>query len=146
MQHFRALYQDFLGLGDRRIGDATIDGTDRRALFLIEETHALGAFVGDNIVDVLLDRGRGCAVQLPCRAALVDCGVGAFGLARAAIDAFLGNQRGHFFELRTLLSLETEPSVVANQFDQATISARIRSGKYASTIPRWHPPRGARVP
>src|ERR1700687_3118635 len=96
MQHSRALDQDFLGLGDCRIGDATIDGTDRRALLLVEETNALGALVGDYIIDVLLDRRRSRAVQLPRSAALVDCGVGAFGLARAAIDAFFGNQRGHF--------------------------------------------------
>src|SRR5258708_16073081 len=106
MQHFRALDQDFLGLRDCRIGDAAIDGADRRALLLIEETNALGALVGDDIVDVLFDCRRSRAVQLPRRAALVDCGVGAFGLARAAIDAFFGNQRGHFFELRTLLSLK----------------------------------------
>ena len=99
MQHFRALDQNFLGLGDCRIGDAAIDRTYRRALLLVEETYALGALVGDNIIDVLLDRRRGGAVQFPSRAALVDCGVGAFGLARAAIDAFFSYQRGHFFEL-----------------------------------------------
>src|SRR5260370_15821175 len=106
MQHSRARDQNFLGLGDCGIWDAAIDGTDRRALLLIEEAHALGALVGDDIVDVLFDRGRRRAIQLPRRAALVDCGVGAFGLARAAIDAFFSNQRGHFFELRTSLSLK----------------------------------------
>src|SRR6202167_831557 len=57
MQHARALDQHLFGLGNVGVRDAAINRTDRGALFLVEEADALGAFVGDNIIDVVLDRG-----------------------------------------------------------------------------------------
>src|SRR5580704_7199371 len=85
MQFLRALEQHRFGLGNFRIGDAAIDRTHRRALLLIEKAHALGALVRHDVIDVLLDRVAGLAVELPWRAAFVNRGVGAFGLARAAV-------------------------------------------------------------
>src|ERR1700685_4486740 len=56
MQHARALDQHLFGLRNVWVGDAAIDRAYGRALFLVEETNALGAFVGNDIVDVVLDR------------------------------------------------------------------------------------------
>src|SRR5215472_3060901 len=96
MKFARSLDQHFFGLGNVWIGDAAIDRTHRRALLLIEEADALGAFVGHDIIDVFLDRRTGRAVEFPLRAAFVDRGVGTLRLARAAIDAFFRYQRPHF--------------------------------------------------
>src|ERR1700674_270438 len=62
MEHASALDQNLFGLGNVGIGDAAIDRAHRRALFLIEEADALGAFVGDDVIDVFLDRRRDRAV------------------------------------------------------------------------------------
>src|SRR5262245_40880349 len=87
--------QLFLGLGVIRVGDAAVDRADCRALFLVEEAHALGAFLGDDVIDVLRKRWLAIAAVLPLGAALVDRRVRALGLARAAVDALLGDHRGH---------------------------------------------------
>jgi hypothetical protein len=65
-----------------RIGDATIHRADRRTLFLIEKAHAFGALVGNDIVDIFLERRMVVAVKFPLGAALVNRRVGAFGFAR----------------------------------------------------------------
>src|SRR5271156_6639280 len=94
MQHASALDQHLFGFWDVWIGDAAIDRADRGALFLIEEADALGALVGDYVIDVVLDRRMGRSVEFPLRAALVNRGVGTLGLARTAVDAFFCYQRG----------------------------------------------------
>src|ERR1035437_9726781 len=96
MEHASALNKDLFGLGNVGVRDAAIDRANRRALFLVEEADAFGAFVGDDIVEVVLDRGRGRAVELALRAAFVNRGVRAFRLARTAVNAFFCYHRGHF--------------------------------------------------
>src|SRR5262245_196059 len=87
--------QLILCLGVVWIGHAAVDRADRRALFLVEEAHALGAFRGDDVIDVLGERRLAVAAVLPLGAALVDRRVRALGLACAAVDALLGDHRGH---------------------------------------------------
>src|SRR5208337_1774476 len=96
MQHASAFDQHLFGLGNVGIRDAAIDRAYRRALFLVEKADAFGALVGDDVIDVLLDRGLVGAVEFPLRAAFINRGVGALGLARTAVDAFFCNQRRHF--------------------------------------------------
>src|SRR5262245_5178340 len=62
--------QLFLGLGVIRVGDAAVDRADCRALLLVEEAHALGAFLGDDVIDVLRKRWPAIAAFLPLRAAI----------------------------------------------------------------------------
>src|ERR1700735_5637342 len=87
MADARGLDQYFFGLWNVGVGDAAIDRAYCGALFLIEEADALGALVGDDIVDVFLDRRLGRAVEFPLRAAFIDRGVGALRLARTAVGA-----------------------------------------------------------
>src|SRR4030095_5339311 len=61
-----------LGLRVIRVGDAAVDRADCRALFLVEEAHALGAFLGDDVIDVLRERWLAISAVLPLCAALVD--------------------------------------------------------------------------
>src|SRR5580704_2192878 len=124
MEHAGALDQHFFGLGNVGVGDAAVDRAYRRTLFLIEEADALGAFVGDDIIDVFFDRGLGRAVEFPLRAALVNRGVGAFRLARTAVDAFFCYQRGH------LAAPKSIPASTKRSDRTATISARARWSKY----------------
>src|SRR6516225_7412675 len=87
--------EDFLALGNIRVGNTAVYRTNGRALFLLEEANALGAFLGSYIVNVFLDRGIARPVEFPRRASLVDGGVRALGFARAAVDALFSNQRRH---------------------------------------------------
>src|SRR5258708_4026793 len=96
MEHASALDQHFFGLGNVGIRNAAINRAYRGALFLIEEADALGAFIGHDVIDVFLDRGLVRAVEFPLRAAFVNRGVGALGLASTAVNAFFSYQRGHF--------------------------------------------------
>src|SRR5271155_5472283 len=82
MEHARALNQHLFGLWNVGVRDAAIDRAYRRALLLIEEADALGALVGDDVVDVVLQRGLVRAVEFPLRAAFVNRGVGTLRLAR----------------------------------------------------------------
>src|SRR5271166_248160 len=59
MEHASARNQHFFSLGNVGVGDAAIDRAYCRALFLIEEADALGAFVGNDVIDVVLDRRLG---------------------------------------------------------------------------------------
>src|SRR5690242_5917898 len=95
MQLLCALDQHLFGLGNFRIGDAAVDRTYCGALLLIEEADALGALVGHDVIDVLLNRTSRLAVKLPRRAAFIDRGVGAFGLAGPAVDALFGYDSCH---------------------------------------------------
>src|SRR5690348_1403517 len=97
MQFLRALDQRFLGFWIFRIGDAAVHRAYRRALFLIKEPDAFGALVGNDVIDVLHERGMSRAVQFPFGRAFVNRGVGAFGLAGTAVDALLGYYGGHLF-------------------------------------------------
>src|SRR5215813_4907962 len=84
-----------LGLRVVRIRNAAVDGTHGGALLLVEEADALGALLGNNVIDLLRDGRMALAVVLPRRTALVDRRVGAFRLAGAAVDALLGDHRRH---------------------------------------------------
>src|SRR5580700_2860712 len=128
MEHASAFDQHLFGLGNVWIGDAAIDRAYRRALFLVEEADALGAFVGDDVVDVFFDRRLGRAIEFPLRAALVNRGVRALRLARAAVDAFFCNQRGHFRAPKSV------PVLTKLSDRTATISARDRWSKYFKTL------------
>src|SRR5262245_8804852 len=90
------LHQQLLfGLGIVRVGHAAVDRAHRRALLLVEETHALGAFLGNDVVQVLGQRRMRFTVVGPRHPTLVDGCVRALGLTRAAVDALLGDHRGH---------------------------------------------------
>src|SRR6516162_7950394 len=52
-----AFQENFLALGNIWVGNAAVYRTNGSALFLVEETNALGAFLGSYIIDVFLDRG-----------------------------------------------------------------------------------------
>jgi hypothetical protein len=60
-------------------GDA-VDGTDFLTLRLAVVSHALGAFAGVDLVNLL---------------ALRNCAIGALRFAYIAIDAFVGNHQSH---------------------------------------------------
>src|ERR1700723_2667176 len=96
MKHARALDQHLFGLRNVWVRNAAIDRAYGRTLFLVEEADTLGALVGDDVVDVVLDRRLVRAVEFPLRAAFVNRGVGAFRLAGTAVNAFFSYQRGHF--------------------------------------------------
>ena len=95
MQLARAGEQLLLGLGDLRVGHAAIDRTHGGAGLVIEEADTFGALLGNDVEDVVRDRGVCDAVQLPLDAALVNGGVRALGLTRAAVDALVRNDRRH---------------------------------------------------
>jgi hypothetical protein len=86
-----AFQQNFLALGNIRVGNTAVYRTNGRALFLVEEAYALGAFLGCYIVNVFFDRGIGRPIEFPWRAALVDGGVWALRFARPAVDALFSN-------------------------------------------------------
>src|SRR5262245_876389 len=75
-----AVEERLLALHVVRIGDAALDGADRLAGLVVVESDALRAEVRIDDVDVLTLRDR-----------LVR----ALGLAGAAVDALLGDHRGH---------------------------------------------------
>src|SRR5262249_26960575 len=99
----RLLRMDHLGLGDElflglrvvRVRHTAVHWAHCGALLLVEEANALGALLGHDVIEVLGERRVRLAVVLPRAPALVDRGVRALGLARAAIDALLGDHRGH---------------------------------------------------
>src|SRR5262249_32881603 len=95
MERTRLHEELLLALGVVGIRYAAVDGTDRGALLLVEEPDALGAFLRNDVIDVLLQGGMAAAAVLPHDTTLVDRGVRAFGLARATVDALLGDHRGH---------------------------------------------------
>src|SRR5271155_1746967 len=131
MQHARTLDQHLFGLRNVGIRNAAIHRAYRGALLLIEEADALGAFVGDNIIDVFLDRGLVSAVEFPLRAAFINRGVRALRLASTAVDALFCYQRGHFPAPKPALIEMGRRAVVGERLDRtATISARRRSSKY----------------
>src|SRR5262245_42634287 len=91
------------GLGDELllalrivwVRNATVHGTDGGTLLLVEEPDTFGALLRHDVVDVLAQGGVGLAVILPHAATLVDGRVRALRLAGAAVDALLGDHRGH---------------------------------------------------
>ena len=80
MQCPRPRDENLFGFEIVRIGDAAIDGADRRAGLIIMKTHALRAEERVDDID---------------RIALADRVIRALGLAGAAIDALAGNRGGH---------------------------------------------------
>src|SRR5208337_2995041 len=132
MEHASALDKDLFGLGNLGVRKAAIDRANRRALFLVEEADAFGAFVGDDIVEVVPDRGRGRAVEFPLRAAFVNRGVGAFRLARTAVNAFFCYYRSHFRAPNpVVVELACRAWAATRRWDRtATISARGKPSKY----------------
>src|SRR5437588_6512137 len=80
MEFLRPLEQDILRLEIVRIRNAAIHRADRRARLFVMEADALGAERGVDDEDVL---------------SLADGLVGTLRLARAAVDAFLGNHGCH---------------------------------------------------
>src|SRR6185369_8491415 len=77
------------------VRDAAVNRTYGRALLLIEESHTLRALFGHDVIDVGRDRGMLLADVLPLGTTLVDGRVRALRLARTAVDALLGDHRGH---------------------------------------------------
>jgi len=68
---------------------------DRGARFVIVEADAFSALLRDDVKNVLGDRRVLHAIEVPLNATLINRGVRALGLARAAIDAFRSNNRCH---------------------------------------------------
>ena len=102
-----AFQENFLALRNIRVGNTAVHRTNGRALLLVEEANALGAFLGSYIVDVFFDRGIGRPIEFPWRTSFVDGGVWALGFARPAVDALFGNQRRHIATaLRTSRGLQ----------------------------------------
>src|SRR5262249_12337287 len=87
MERLGARDQRLLGLLVVRIGEAALDGANRLAGLVIVKSHALGAELRIDDVDVV---------------ALADRLVGALGLASPAVDAFVGDVSGHRYSLRSL--------------------------------------------
>ena len=65
MEYAGAVDQGVLGLGNLRIGHATIDRTRRGALLMVEEANTFGAFAGHDVVDVGRDRIVAFAIEFP---------------------------------------------------------------------------------
>src|SRR5262245_38715207 len=61
-----------LGFDVLRVGHATVNGADRGTLLLVEETHALRALLGHDVVHVLGERGLRLTLVLEVRTAFVD--------------------------------------------------------------------------
>ncbi len=80
MQRDCAFEKDVLHLGNLRIGKTTLDRTHSLTSLVVEETHALGAEVGVDHVDIV---------------ALADGLVRALGLACTAVDAIAGDVGRH---------------------------------------------------
>jgi hypothetical protein len=97
MERLGAGEENGLGLGDVWIRHAAIHGAYGGARLLSEEADALGAFLRDDIENVLRKGRMHDAVQLVLHATLVDGGVGTLHLAGAAVDAFRGNYRCHVY-------------------------------------------------
>ena len=81
MQFERPLHQRLLGLDVARVWQAALDGAHRLAGFVIVKAHAFRTKLGIDDVDVV---------------ALGDGAVRALGLAGAAVDAIVGDARGHW--------------------------------------------------
>ena len=97
MQRAGAREQDVVGLDDLRVRHAAIDRADGRAGLLVVEPHALGALLGDDVEDLIVERGVHRAVGAePLHAGLVDGRVRTLRLAGAAVDALVGDHRGHW--------------------------------------------------
>jgi hypothetical protein len=88
--------QYFLGFWNFWIRDAAVDGTCGGAFFMIEEADTFGAFLGDDVIDILGERRATLAIEFPRRFAFVDSIIGTTRETRAAIDTFLGDYRGHY--------------------------------------------------
>src|SRR5208283_3889285 len=95
MQFPRAREQHAFALHVSRVGDTAIDGTYRRARFMVEKADAFGALGRHDEIDVLCDRRTRCAVELPWHSARVNRRVRTLRLARSAIDALARDRRRH---------------------------------------------------
>lgn len=81
----------FLRLWEVRVCNAAIDRADRCTLRLFMETDALGAFVGHDVVERIMQRSIRLAEQRPVLTAFVDSGIWTFGFASTAVDALFGD-------------------------------------------------------
>jgi len=63
------------------------------------EADAFGAYGGNDVIDILRDRGMALAVEVQSHRAGVNRRVGAFGLAGPAVDAFARDRRRHLMTL-----------------------------------------------
>ena len=95
MQRAGALEQHVFGFRNVGIGDAAVDRANRRTCLMVIKSYTLSAFGGDNVIDILRDRGVGLPAQFPWDPAGVNCGVGTFGFARPAVNAIAGNDCRH---------------------------------------------------
>jgi hypothetical protein len=97
MEHAGARQQYVLSFGDTWIGNTAVNRTYRGAFFVIEKTDALGAFVGRDVINILCQWRPHLAVQFRGLATFINCIVRTSRQACAAVDAFLCNNRRHFF-------------------------------------------------
>src|SRR5262249_12026112 len=101
-----------------------IDRAHGGAGFLVMETDALGALLGNDEKDVLRDRRVHDAVELPLDAALIDRGVWALRLARPAVDAFGSDDCCHCLHVSPGMSPMGVCIVSASRF-QKRVARRI---------------------
>jgi hypothetical protein len=97
MEYAGARQQYFFGFGDIWIRNTAVNRAHCGAFFMIEKTDTLGAFVGRDVINILCQRRPRLAVQFRGLAAFINCIVRASRQACATIDAFLSNNRRHFF-------------------------------------------------
>ncbi len=122
--HFTFASSCLLRLYPVRIGDAAIDGANGRALRLVVERYAFGAFIGHDIKIVRGEKSRrrrsARVVVAPkfCPPSVqfalppsVDRIVRAFRLACTAVDAFGRNHNGH---IDVYLLLDHDRSRISN--------------------------------
>jgi hypothetical protein len=77
------------------VRNATIDGANSRALFLIKMPDAFRALFRNDVVEIRRKRLAGLAIQFPLHAACIDGGVGALRFAGTAIDTFFSDFGSH---------------------------------------------------
>ncbi len=88
MQGFCLSQQLLLGFDMIRIIDTTIDRAYRNALLVVVKSDALGALVGNDVVELIGKGGMILPVQFVLLAAGIDRCIGALGFTSATVDAF----------------------------------------------------------
>src|SRR5208282_154823 len=99
----------------------------RGARFMVVKADAFGALGRHDVIEVWCDRGTGCAVEFPWHSAGVNRRVGAFGLARSAIDAFARDRRRHL--VNPGLSAKLDCDRLQRNSNNADLSGQSRSSR-----------------
>jgi hypothetical protein len=95
MQRLGTLEQHGLAFRNIRVGNTAVDGTYRRTCFMIEKAYAFRALLRHDVENVVGNGRMLLAVVLPLHTTLIDGGIRALGLARAAVNALGSDYRRH---------------------------------------------------